>query len=113
MAITMPMSMSIPTILPVPLYLSMVIYYHTVAPMFKTEKQRAYILSTLSSGVMTSISVPFMWTYGRKGLGGLYTEGGEGWMGRVGEVGVVFFAVYLFGESAPPAHSRVDMRSRS
>lgn len=78
----------------------MIIYYHVLASSFKTEKQRAYILSTLSSGVMTSASLPFVWTYGRKGLGGLYETGGEGWMGKVGEVGVIFFGVYLFGESA-------------
>jgi hypothetical protein len=93
------MSTSIPVILPVPLYLSMIAYYHLVAPKFKTEKQRAYVLSTLSSGLMTCVSIPFLWNYLRHGLEGLYGSGTEGWMARVGEVGVVFFGVYLFGQS--------------
>ena len=100
MSLSFTVPMNIPTLLPIPLYLSMITYYLVLAPSFKTEKQRAYILSTLSSGLMTSASLPFIWTYGRKGLGGLYETGGEGWMGKLAEAGVVFFAVYLFGESA-------------
>lgn len=92
-------TMSIPTLLPIPLYLSMIGYYHLVAPYFKNEKQRAYILSTLSSAAMTCISIPFVWAYGRHELGGLYEAAHQGWIQKIGEVGVVFFGVYLFGKS--------------
>lgn len=90
-------SMSMPVVLPVPLYLSMVMYYHLLAPNFGTEKQRAYILSTLSAATMTIISLPFVWVYVSEGLEGLYAMGDGGWTSVVGEVGVVFFGVYLFG----------------
>jgi hypothetical protein len=82
---------------PVPLYTTMIVYYH--APRFKTEKQRAYLLSTLSASVMSCISLPFLWTYVTRGFQGMYTAGQEGWMGVLAEIGVVVFGVYLFGES--------------
>lgn len=87
-------------VLPVPLYLLMLFTYHFAAPHFRTEKQRAYVLSTCSSLVMSSLSVPFVWVYATQGLEGMFAAGQEGWMGRVGEFGVVFFGVYLFGEVA-------------
>ena len=90
--------MSISIVLPIPLYLSMMGYYHLLAPRFRTEKQRAYILSTLSSALMSCIAIPFTWIYAHEGLEGLYVRGAEGRMGRLGEIGVVLFGVYLFGE---------------
>jgi hypothetical protein len=84
---------------PVPLYIMMVVYYHLLAPRFKTEKQRAYLLSTLSASVMSSISLPFFWMYMTRGFEGMYNAGQEGWIGILAEIGVVIFGVYLFGES--------------
>ena len=84
---------------PLPLYTAMVVYYHLIAPRFETEKQRAYLLSTLSASVMSCISLPFLWTYVTSGFGGMYAVGQEGWMGILAEVGVIIFGVYLFGKS--------------
>lgn len=80
----------------------MVTYYHILAPRFKTEKQRAYILSTLSSAFMTLVSTPFVWAYVKYGVEGLYDAGSRGRMEAIGQVGVVFFGVYLFGEQLNP-----------
>lgn len=84
--------------LPCGLYAFMVIYYHLLAPRFQTDKQRAYLLSALSSGILTTISLPFVWTYATQGLGGMYEAGQTGWMGVMGYFGVNYFGVYLFGE---------------
>jgi hypothetical protein len=84
---------------PVPLYLTMIVYYHLLAPRFKTEKQRAYLLSTLSASVMSGISLPFLWMYVTRGFEEMYATGQEGWVGILAEIGVIIFGVYLFGES--------------
>jgi hypothetical protein len=84
---------------PVPLYLSMIVYYHLLAPRFQTEKQRAYLLSTLSATIMSLVSLPFFWMYVTRGFEGMYQAGRVGWMKELGEIGVVVFGVYLFGES--------------
>jgi len=84
---------------PVPLYTTMIVYYHILAPHFKTEKQRAYLLSTLSASVMSCLSLPFLWLYIARGFEGMYATGQEGWMGVWAEMGVIMFGVYLFGES--------------
>ena len=83
--------------IPVPLYTTMIVYYHLLAPRFHTEKQRAYLLSTLSATVMSLISLPFLWTYVTSGFDGMYVAGQEGRMGVLGEIGVIVFGVYLFG----------------
>jgi hypothetical protein len=83
---------------PVPLYLTMIVYYHLLAPRFETEKQRAYLLSTLSASVMSGISLPFLWMYLTRGFEGMYAAGQDGWMGILAEMGVMIFGVYLFGE---------------
>jgi len=85
--------------LPIPLYATMIAYYYLLAPRFQTEKQRAYLLSTLSATIMSLISLPFLWTYITCGFDGMYVAGQEGRMGVLGEVGVIIFGVYLFGES--------------
>jgi hypothetical protein len=77
----------------------MIVYYHFLAPHFKTEKQRAYLLSTLSASVMSCISLPFLCTYVTRGFEGMYTAGQGGRMGILAEIGVIVFGVYLFGES--------------
>lgn len=84
--------------LPLPLYLLLWAVYILSAPYFATEKQRAYILSTLSSGVMTTISLPFVGKYLIYGLATTYEEAQRGWMASLANFGVVFFGVYLFGE---------------
>ena len=84
--------------IPVPLYASIAIYYYLLAPRFQTEKQRAYLLSTLSASIMSCLSLPFFWTYLTRGFEGMYRAGQEGWMGVLAEVGVVVFGVYLFGK---------------
>lgn len=87
-----------PLFFPMPLFLIFFLIYASVAPYFATERQRAYILSTISSSFMTLASLPFIWKYARHGLGMIYEEGQSGWMGALGRVGVVFFATYLFCE---------------
>jgi len=83
--------------IPIPLYATMIAYYYLLAPRFQTEKQRAYLLSTLSATIMSLISLPFLWTYITNGFEGMYAAGQEGWMGVLGEIGVLVFGVYLFG----------------
>jgi hypothetical protein len=83
-----------------PLYLSMIAYHHLLAPHFRTEKQRAYLLSTLSAAVMSGASIPFVWLYLTRGLGGMYEAGQEGWLGVLARLGAIFFGVYLFGKPA-------------
>ncbi|OWZ56535.1 hypothetical protein C345_01336 [Cryptococcus neoformans A2-102-5] len=89
-----------PLFFPMPLFLIFFLIYASVAPYFATERQRAYILSTISSSFMTLASLPFIWKYARHGLGMIYEEGQSGWMGALGRVGVVFFATYLFSDLA-------------
>ena len=84
---------------PVPLYTTMIVYYHLLAPRFTTEKQRAYLLSSLSASVMSCLSLPFLWLYVSRGFERMYAAGQEGWMGMLAEVGVIMFGVYLFGKS--------------
>ena len=74
--------------------------YWKCAPYFSTERQRAYILSTLSSGTMTTLSLPFVWGYVMHGLEKTYWASQEGWRAGVVQFGVLLFGTYLFGESA-------------
>lgn len=87
-----------PLFFSIPLFLIFFLIYTSVAPYFATERQRAYILSTISSWFMTLASLPFSWKYARHGLSTIYEEGQIGWMGALGRVSVVFFATYLFCE---------------
>lgn len=84
------------------LYLSVLIglatYYHALAPYFRTEKQRAYIMSALSSATMSVISIPFAYTYLRYGLEKAYSDSQSGWMGDLARFGAIFFGVYLFSK---------------
>jgi hypothetical protein len=74
------------------------VYYGVVSPRFATEKQRAYLLSCVSAGTMSCISLPFVWQYARHGMSGLYKASRVGGMRSLGEFGVTFFGTYLFGE---------------
>ncbi|ADV19429.1 hypothetical protein I305_03132 [Cryptococcus gattii E566] len=87
-----------PLFFSIPLFLIFFLIYTSVAPYFATERQRAYILSTMSSWFMTLASLPFAWKYARHGLGTIYEDGQNGWMGASGRVTVVFFATYLFSD---------------
>jgi hypothetical protein len=91
--------------IPVPLYASMIVYYHLLAPRFHSERKRAYLLSALSASIMSCISIPFFWIYVTRGFGEMFEAGQEGWMGLLAEGGVVVFGVYLFGEFPPPSTS--------
>lgn len=74
--------------------------YHLAAPYFSTERKRAYILSTICSGTMSIISLPFVWDYVVQGLGPMYAAGQVGWKRDLGKFGVVFFGSYLFCDLA-------------
>ncbi|KAK4687042.1 hypothetical protein P7C73_g3077, partial [Tremellales sp. Uapishka_1] len=74
--------------------------YAVLAPRFETEKQKAYILSTISSFTMTLVSLPFLSTYVLHGLEGVYESSQLGWKGDLGRFGVVFFGCYLFSDLA-------------
>ncbi|RXK36233.1 hypothetical protein M231_06503 [Tremella mesenterica] len=91
-------NLPIPLTLPIPLFIIFTITYLSFAPRFKTEKQKAYILSTLSSGSMTLISLPFLYTYLTKGFGVVMEQGEMGWMLVLGRFGVTFFATYLIAD---------------
>lgn len=99
---------SLATVLPIPLYLLMLVMYHATSPYFRTEKQRAYILSSCSAMIMSSLSIPFVWNYATQGLEGMFKAGQEGWMSRIGEFGVTFFGVYLFGKHRPVLSTTVE-----
>ncbi|WVQ71788.1 hypothetical protein IAR50_001330 [Cryptococcus sp. DSM 104548] len=86
-------SLSIPIILPIPILL--ILSYTILAPHFVTERQRAYILSAITSGTMTLASLPFAWSYLRWGLEVTYKETQQGWMAALARIGVVFFGTYL------------------
>ncbi len=72
--------------------------YKVFAPRFDSERKRAYVLSTISSCVMSIIAIPFVYTYLVYGLKTVYERGQDGWMGRLGVFGIMFFGTYLFGE---------------
>lgn len=74
--------------------------YWKFAPYLRTERQRAYVLSTLSSGTMTLLSLPFVWGYVAHGLHETYWASQEGWRAAVTQFGVLFFGTYLFADLA-------------
>ena len=85
-------------ILPVPIFASLCLAYAALAPCFSTERKRAYILSVLSSTVMSSISLPYIWLYLRYGLQETYEMAQTGWLASLGRFAVAYFGTYLFGE---------------
>jgi hypothetical protein len=86
--------------LPPTLFLSFYIIYTVISPRFHTEKQRAYILSVISSGTMTVISLPYVGQYLSQGLERCYEDAQHGWRKDLGSLGVLFFGTYLLGRSA-------------
>ncbi|WVF71992.1 hypothetical protein IAT40_006803 [Kwoniella sp. CBS 6097] len=97
-------SMSIPALfpstilIPLGLFISFNALYGILSPHFKREKQRAYILSTISSGCMTLLSLPYLYTYTTMGFGQAFERCQEGWMGSLGRIGVLTFGTYLFSD---------------
>jgi len=84
--------------LPTAIFAGFATAYWRLAPKFNTERQRAYVLSTISSFTMTLVSLPFVCSYLFYGLETTYGAAQLGWMGALGRFGVVFFGTYLFGE---------------
>lgn len=92
-------------VLPVPLFLLFCAVYRTIAPRFETEKQRAYVLSTLSSATMTLASLPFVYAYLTGGIERMWDLGQTGWTKGLADCTVAFFGTYLFCKyqgAAPP-----------
>lgn len=83
-------------VLPVPLFALFCAVYRTIAPRFETEKQRAYVLSTLSSATMTLASLPFVYGYLTGGIERMWYLGNNGWTRHLADVVVAFFGTYLF-----------------
>lgn len=105
-----PSLLSMGWLLPIPIYAGFALAYWKLAPNFETDRQRAYILSTISAFVMTLISLPFLWTYLVYGLETVYEAAQGGWLGMVGRFGVVFFGTYLFGQFCSYKHAiQVDV----
>ncbi|EIW75447.1 hypothetical protein CONPUDRAFT_85277 [Coniophora puteana RWD-64-598 SS2] len=46
---------------------SLVVLYHAIAPFFPNDKQKSWILTTISSASMTLASLPFVWDYATTG----------------------------------------------
>jgi hypothetical protein len=86
--------------LPPTLFLGFTLLYTVGSPYFHTDKQRAYILSSVSSLCMTLVSLPYIGQYLSSGLGVVFEQAQEGWRRDLGKVGVLFFGTYLFGTSS-------------
>ncbi|KAK8869630.1 hypothetical protein IAR55_000197 [Kwoniella newhampshirensis] len=82
----------------IPTFLFFVAAYQLLAPRFRTERQRAYVLSVISSCTMSLIALPFLYSYIECGLQITYENGQSGWMRETGRFGVIFFATYLFSD---------------
>lgn len=84
--------------LPGPLFLGWVGWYNLVAPNFTGERKRAYVLSSLSSLVMTLCSLPFVYAYLTGGLPALWAAGQQGWTKTLADTAVTSFGTYLLGK---------------
>lgn len=83
--------------LPLPFFLGFVAWYRTVSPHFAEERKRAYLLSSLSSLIMTLSSLPFVYAYVTGGVPALWAAGQEGWTKTLADTAVASFGTYLFG----------------
>lgn len=90
--------MPLEVLLPVPLFLVYVALYQRVATRFQTEKQRAYVLSAFTSGMMTLLSLPFVASYIAHGLEATYRNAQGGWRADLARVGTIVFGVYLVAD---------------
>lgn len=85
------------------LLVTFALIYTTQHQRFKTEKQKAYILSTISSGVMSALSLWFVWTWikgsdvgvGRFSFERVVAEQSD----QVARYGTILFRSYLIGMS--------------
>ncbi|ORX33755.1 hypothetical protein BD324DRAFT_584583 [Kockovaella imperatae] len=92
--------MSLPTsaIMPVSIYTCLCAAYCIFAPFFSTTRKRAYILSVISSSIMSSVSLPYVYLYLRYGLHGAYKMSQNGWLEELGRFATAFFGTYLFAD---------------
>jgi hypothetical protein len=44
-------------------FIALATFYHVLAPLYPNVKQASWILTTITSAVMTITSVPFLWDY--------------------------------------------------
>ena len=88
-------------ILPIPLLVGYVALYRFAAPLFGTDKKRAYVLSAATSACMTLLSLPFTASYVFRGLAVSYTQAQHGWRAEVARFGTVLFGVYLVADVSP------------
>lgn len=93
-------------LIPLPLFALFLTVYRTVSPRFATEKQRAYVLSTLSSATMTLASLPFVYGYLTGGIERMWYLGNNGWTKVLADCTVAFFGTYLFCEYSTAAGRR-------
>ena len=94
-------SFTSPALLPIPIFAALCLAYAALAPFFSTERKRAYILSVLSSAVMSAISLPYVCLYLRYGLHEAYERAQTGWLDSLGKFAVTYFGTYLVGEWKP------------
>jgi len=93
-----------------PIYAGFLMAYRHFSPRFASERQRAYILSAISSCSMSFMSLPFLYSYLRYGMKETFEAGQGGWMGVLARFSTIFFGTYLFGEFVSPS-SGVELTS--
>lgn len=86
-------------LVPIPALATLIAVYCTFAPRWPDARSRAYILSTLSSAILTLSSLPFLYAYCKGGVPAIFQAGQEGWTHTLATVIVAAFGTYLFGKS--------------
>lgn len=84
--------------LPLPIFVGLVGWYTAVAPHFAEMRKRAYVLSSISSLIMTFSSLPFVYAYFTGGIPAVWAAGQEGWTKTLADAAVAYFGTYLFSE---------------
>jgi hypothetical protein len=112
--LTEPMATMIPPelYLPIPLFLAYVALYRAAAPRLHTEKQRAYILSAVTSFGMTLMSLPFAASYAYSGLEIGFEQAQHGWRAEVVRFGTILFGVYLVADVSFPEGNGMEGSER-
>ncbi|WWC89754.1 uncharacterized protein L201_004680 [Kwoniella dendrophila CBS 6074] len=80
------------------IYTGFYLAYEKLSPKFESERKKAYILSSISSCVMTLSSIPFFLSYLIYGLEETFHQGQLDYLGQLGEFCTIFFGVYLFAD---------------
>jgi hypothetical protein len=89
----------------------LVTVYASASPLFKTDKERAYIMSSAVSFCMTLGSLPFLGRYLAGGFDAVVAVQ-DGWAGHQGARAlVVFFGCYLVGELLERHEPSADVNS--